>query len=363
MDRRRYLRSVLVGGLTGVAGCSGVIGGSGDGGGSGGTTAATSTAGDGPPGTTSADGSLATTTTSNATTTGATGERVVAEAPVGGRIDAGDLGVTVREPRYRDSLDGDEFGDGTTPGEGNEFLVVRPAVKNTTDGLFLDFPRLVGVRLLDDGGVEYQSTQSRRRPFGVLQLAPGEVTQGDLAFEVPTDASLSLELEFEDENSDTLGLDVALERAVFDLSTDRSPPADLPQTLGGQVHREGDRVTGGGVEVTLDGVETATSLGEYEADPGNEYVVVDVSVTNDTGEGRVVPNYPQQVRLKDGDGFNYPIDATAEAALDPVYPRGRALPDGERHRGQLVYQVPQGTAPLFWTFDFLGGDKAFWTVR
>lgn len=153
---------------------------------------------------------------------------------------------------------------------------------------------------------------------------------------------------------------------VYDLGTEADTAATLEQDLRVDLHGAGDAVAKSDMEVTLNEVRTETKLDDFtEADEGNEFAVVDVSVTNETGEATPVSIALQMV-TKDGAGWMYQVDVGAQAALDQAFEQGSELADGETRRGEIAYQVPEGTAPLYWVFEFdllADGTKTFWQLR
>lgn len=245
---------------------------------------------------------------------------------------------------------------------GNEFVVVTVAVKNETDGEYLDFNSFVQTRLTDAEAYTYAPRQAATaRPLEDRQLAPGELSRGDVVFEVPEDAA-ELVFQFDLAPIDQSSAD----RVHVDLTEEPADVAALEQELHVDVHEVGDTVAESGLMVTLNDVRTETTLGDVlEAAEGNEYVIVDSSVTNETGEARPVSVALQMV-LKDADGWTYIVDGHGQSALSRSFAQLPELRDGETRRGEITYQAPAGAEPLYWTFDFDlrgGGTKTFWRLR
>lgn len=331
-----------MGGATLLAGCGGPTGSADDPGG-GGTPGGGDTTDDGGEMTDDTD----LTDAGGGTRRAALGEVVAGET----------LSVVVRETRTEPDL-----GPYTTPGSGNEFLVVRLAVGNTTDGEFVNVGSLLQARVTDSAGDSYERTTAggTDAPLTVGQLAPGEVARGDVVFEVPRDATdLSLTL-------DLGGLALPdLDRVVVDLSSGAGPPADLSQHLGVPVAGVGDAERSAGATVTLHGVSTTDEIGFASADDGDQFAVVDVSVTNETGEATSVST-PVQMLAKEGDGLAHLVSVEAQGGLGGAFAEESPIDDGQTRRGKVAYEVPEDARPLYWTFDFwlfAGGEKAFWQLR
>ena len=342
MDRRQYLRCLGAAGGVALAGC---------------TESDDEPSDDTPAEDTPADTDTPAEDTPADTDTPEEGGGT-ASAAVGERVDGDNLSMVVRDVSETTSL-----GEFTEADEGNVFVVGRLAVKNTTSSEFADFNSLLQTRLVDDEDFTYDEaiTASTGQDLTAGQLAPGEVVRGDVVFEVPEDAS-GLELEFDFEAFSFTSLD----RVQIDLTQEASSVADLSQDLAVDVHGSGDAIERGGLTAQLQGFETTTRIDEFtQADEGMEYAIVDVSVENQTGEDQSV-SILLQMMLKDGEGFAYTVDLAAYSALDRAFEQGNPISDGQTRRGKIAYQVPEGTSPLYWTFEFdpfVGGNKSFWQVR
>jgi hypothetical protein len=109
--------------------------------------------------------------------------------------------------------------------------------------------------------------------------------------------------------------------------------------------------------------KTYTSAGgEFDTpSKGNQYLVVDVSVKNNTGQVQHMASI--QFTLTDSTGQT--IDDTI-ASLPNVHPFvGGTLQDGSTMRGQLVYEVPTGKHPYELAFagDTFSDNQTFWDIK
>jgi hypothetical protein len=341
MRRRRLLEVAGLGGATLLAGCGGTT-----------TPGDESGGGDTPDGGgTTDDGG------DDEPTDDGGGPDAVREGRLGEVVEGETISMVVRETRTESDM-----GPYTTPESGNAFLVVRLALENTTGGEFVAVGSLLQARVTDSAGDAYEQAAAARTdtPLTVGQLAPGEVARGDLVFEVPRDATgLSLELDLGE-------LDLPdLDSVVVDLSSGGGSPADLSQDLGVPLAGVGDAVTSAGTTVTLHGFSTTDEVGFASPDDGNQFAVVDVSVTNETGEATAV-SPPVQMLGKDGGGLAYPVSVEAQGGLDQAFAADSPIADGQTRRGKVAYEVPEAARPLYWTFEFwlfAGGEKAFWQLR
>lgn len=279
------------------------------------------------------------------------------EAAIGDLVEGDQLHLVVERVERTTSL-----GQFSEPDAGNEFVVVSLALKNVSDD-YVSVSNLLQTRLRDDEDFQYDQTFTGGggNTFNAGQFAPGEVERGTITFEVPEDAS-GLQLVFDLDASIIGGID----RARINLAEEAGSITSLEQNLGVEVYDTGEEIGYQDVAVIVNGARTESSLGQFsQPDEGNEFVIVDISITNNTGEERTFSTILQMM-LKDGEGYTYQESLTATGSLDRGFDEGTPLSDGETRRGELAYEVPQGTAPLYWVFEFsvfAGGDKTFWEVR
>ncbi|WP_435093461.1 DUF4352 domain-containing protein [Halorubrum sp. N11] len=308
----------------------------------------------------SSDSSDSSTDSSDSGTDGSDNEDADPEqvsATVGELVEGDQLHLVVEDVERASSL-----GRFSEPDAGNEFVVVSLALKNVSDG-YVSVSNLLQTRLRDNEDYQYDQaiTGGGGNTFNAGQFAPGEVERGTVTFEVPEDAS-GLQLVFDLDASIIGGID----RARINLEEEAASIADLEQNLGVDTYSLGEEVGYQDVTVSVNDVRTESSLGQFsEPDEGNEFVVVDISITNNTGEEQQFSTVLQMM-LKDGEGYTYQESLTATTGLDRAFDEGTPLSDGETRRGELPYEVPEGTAPLYWVFEFsvfASGDKTFWEVR
>ncbi|WP_396610579.1 DUF4352 domain-containing protein [Haloferax sp. S1W] len=345
MNRRTYL--ALVGTTVGLSGCTG-----------GGEIPRTVT--DAPVSRTTAASETPDSTPVETDDSGGDSEYEldVAEATVGEVFADGSLALVVRSIERVTQI-----GELQRAKDGHVFLVVRLAVKNTSADEYFAFSGVSQTRVLDADRQAYQQSQSFDQTgtqFTAGQLAPGEVSRGDLAYEIPTDAS-DLKLRIDFQASDPLSYD----RVVMPLGSAPDAPANVTQDLQVDVASPGEAVEFGGVSVTVNSLETTASIGgAAKAGDGKEYAIIDISVENDTDEQQQLSSL-LQMWLKDGAGFSYTHDIVATSQLEQPY--GDDYIDvGETAGGALAYRIPEGRSPLYWTLDFdlmADADKGFWKLR
>ena len=339
MDRRRFV-ALAAATVPLVAGCSGDEG-----------------TGGGP--------STSEPTTADDTGTDQPSEASPSDAPSGstervavGEVASGEnLSMVVEGVERTTSLDEFQSAD-----EGNVFVVVTLAVKNTTANEFLNFSGFLQTAIEDSEDYSYDQTfAATDNTFDGGQLAPGEVSRGDLVYEVPEDASgLVLTFDFEAFSF------TRLQRVTIDLSEQAASAATLDQNLQVDVHDPGTAVTYEDVTVTLNSVRFSEQVGDFaSAADGREYAIVNVTTDNGTDEELTVSTL-LQMGVKDDIGNTYDLDFAAQSELDRAYNEGQPIAAGGSRRGELAFEVPQSADRLYWTFEFTlwtDGDKTFWQLR
>jgi len=184
----------------------------------------------------------------------------------------------------------------------------------------------------------------------------------DLIFEVPADAGgLSLGVDLDAVSA------VEYDRVTVALDERAESVGDLKQRLRVPVHGTGETVSRSDAAVTVHSVDFTDAVGEppLEAPAGEEYAIVDVTVTNDAAEAREVAG-PLLVGVKDDRGRSYWQDVVATSQLAQSFETDSELAPGESRRGTLAHPVPRDAESLYWVFGFGlwdGGDKAFWELR
>lgn len=295
------------------------------------------------------------------TSTESTSEKTTAQAEgstsvrVGEIVDGENLSMVVRERTTTESL-----GEYTNAEAGNEFVVVRMAVKNTSSQ-YVEFSSFWQSRVKDPENHVYEpSVSTTDHPIQSGVLAPGEVARGDVVFEVPTDAG-DLTMQFDFSSFDLFEFD----RVTVDLAATAESIADLSQSLAVDVHSSGETASYQDISVTLHGVRREQSLGMFaQTEEGTEYIIPDFEITNNTGEPLTVSTL-LQMRVKDHTGLSYSSDVGATSALDTAYSEGSDIASGQSRRGELAYQVPVDTPCLYWVFNFytlMEPQKAFWSL-
>ncbi|MFC7216269.1 DUF4352 domain-containing protein [Saliphagus sp. GCM10025334] len=278
------------------------------------------------------------------------------EVVIGALVDGDQIHLVVEDVTHQT-----ELGSFFEADEGNEFVVVSLAVKNVSDE-FPEISNLLQTSLHDSEDYSYNKTfvGGEKPTFNDGPFAPGEVERGVIVFEAPVDAS-GLELQFDFDVSVSGGGN----QVHVDLESETNVHT-LEQDLQIEISDIGQTIEYGGTEVSVNSVEFEDSLGRFaEPDPGNEYAVIDISITNETGEEQRVSTLLQML-VKDEKGYSYQEDWTAATELDQEFDESSPIEDGETRRGKVAYQIEEDLSPLYWVFEFdmwVNGDKTFWQLR
>lgn len=252
-----------------------------------------------------------------------------------------------------------EIGSFSQADDGNEFVVIEMAAKNKDSTEFISFSSFFQVTLRDSESYEYnQSITGTENRLSSGELAPGEVTRGNIVFEVPQDASgLSLHVDM-DESLFSYG------GAIIDIESEGSGRT-LKQDLKTEVYDVGDTLEFGDTRFTPNEVRTSMGKDFFTPDSGNEFVVIDITVENNSDDELSV-SILLQMDLKDDLGYTYSTSLSGTSSLDRGFSQGQPIAPNSKRRGEIAFEVEQGLSPLYLMMDFeifREGDKAFFQLR
>jgi hypothetical protein len=181
-----------------------------------------------------------------------------------------------------------------------------------------------------------------RSPDG--EISPGERIRGQVGFQVPQDAT-GLVFVFD---ADVWGRG----KVFVELGpepTALEPPAELPGERPLTTYAVGDVIEIGDLTITVNEVNNPPGDSFSRPDEGNEFLVVDVTITNRSAEAVAISSVLQMF-VKDATGQYYVLDIMASAASGGTTPDGEVAP-GETIRGQAGFQVPEDATNLVFVFD------------
>lgn len=253
---------------------------------------------------------------------------------------------------------GVDLGELARPAEGTELVVVTFWVKNVSSNHIARIAQ-PGMIIDADGNTYERTFRNTGRKYQIHDLYPGEVSWGDLVYEVPVEASgLLLKTEFTREQFGYDYVIIDLESREFDNSRLVQELQDPPLPLG-------EMVTANGWEATFERVRTATLIGESTVPvPDHEFIIPSIAVVNTYSQERFTGPTLFEMYLKDDTGRAFSLDVARFSLRQPFH-AGNILPDVPV-RGDIAYQVPTGRAPLYLTCDltpFYLGSRFIWKVR
>jgi hypothetical protein len=140
-----------------------------------------------------------------------------------------------------------------------------------------------------------------------------------------------------------------------DASTD-PPPKHLAG--GGRPSKVGERTEAGGIALTIESVTRQGGLGKFVvAKEGNEFVVITV-VIETTGRD-YAPYHWAFFTAKDNQGVQYKATRNPfEGGL-----RNYELPKGDKIRGEVAFEVKEGTGGLVVTYEPTIAGEGYQAVR
>jgi hypothetical protein len=115
----------------------------------------------------------------------------------------------------------------------------------------------------------------------------------------------------------------------------------------------------GDAEVTVHGVRESRGGEFLKPDPGNKWVIVDVSARN-VGSDPYALSSMLQTAVRDSSGRNYnlAIGADTQGSFDGTMPVGGTI------RGEVAFEVPVNAPGLVFIFEqAFGTTQAFWTLQ
>ena len=263
------------------------------------------------------------------------------------------IGDTVMVVLGWDEPAGNQF---AKPDAGNKFVAVEIILVNRGNSPS-SVSSLLQMALKDDTDQKYSIDLMASAVVSSSldgELAPGEKVRGRAAFQVPGTAK---------------GLKFVFDATVFGTGkvfVDLGPEPimlEAPPSIQGeaeqQVYQVGQSVEVENLVLTVNAVTSLTGDQFNKPEPGNVFLVVDLTIEN-KGKSAEAISSMLQIWLKDVEGRKYTLDLSASVAAGGATPDGELAP-GERTRGKVGFQVPESVQGLTLVFDasVFGGGKVF----
>lgn len=270
---------------------------------------------------------------------------------VGDIIDFGDILMIVLG---WSSPPGDDF---AKPEDGNKFVVVDLVFVNTGSSSE-SLSSMLQMQLKDVTSQVYNIDFSAAMAIDASspegEISPGERIRGSVGFQTPQDVT-GLQFVFDASflGGDRIFVDLGDEPVMVEA------PAEIEGETAITAFEVGDQIEIGDLGLVVNEVTFPTGDDFTQPDEGKKFVVVDLSITNNTDSSQAVSSL-LQMQMKDATGQIYGVDMMASMAAGGASPDGELAP-GETLRGQVGYQVPVDVQGLVFVFDgdFFGSGKVF----
>jgi hypothetical protein len=232
------------------------------------------------------------------------------------------------------------------PESGNKFISTDCVVVNS--GALPLALHSFSLYLKDETGQKYEQNTSASMAVGggpqSIELSPGERLWIRQGFQIPeTRAGFQFIFDPVEKYAGKIFVDLGSEPGLV------HPPANLPgeQTL--QIHQPDQTVVAGGLAISINAVNYSMG-GEYiKPKPGNKFVVVDVTIENQSSSNIKVMIYGQMA-LKDSRGWVTFPTPSALIAPNEATPDGDLVP-GEKIRGNVGFEILEDATGLVLMFD------------
>ena len=197
-------------------------------------------------------------------------------------------------------------------------------------------PGVVGLCMLVALGYVLHGRPPVTQPASDAVLATGEVQQ------TPADSAAAVVTPTPVQAAATAVLTAALQ------------PTAVPKAASAQRYTAGQTAELKGVRVTLHEARFLQGNQRFTPPAGMRFLVVTVTFENTTDQD-VLLSTALQMELKDDRGQAYGIDFVATAAAGGKQPDGKVAP-GDKLRGPVGYQIPEGASGLQWIYKELFGS-------
>ncbi|GIV70077.1 DUF4352 domain-containing protein [Caldilinea sp.] len=247
--------------------------------------------------------------------------------------------------------------DFSKPDAGKKFVAVELLIVNNSQSA-MPISTLLQMSMKDNTGQKYDVDFAASTAIGGGsldgELAPGEKVRGKVGFQVAENAT-GLQFVFDASvwGTGKVFVDLGAEPVTVE------PPASIVGETPQQTYKVGDVIQIGTVTLTVNGVSNPAGDQFSKPNPGNKFLVVDLTIEN-KGTAAITISTLLQMWLKDPSGKKYDVDLMASTASGGSSPDGE-IAAGEKLRGQVGFQVPDNATGLVFVFDadVWGSGKVF----
>lgn len=125
------------------------------------------------------------------------------------------------------------------------------------------------------------------------------------------------------------------------------------ETTAISAHNIGESANDSNTKITLNGVRYDKIINTIKVEPGNRYVIINITVENIGKDTDITYIWPQFVLISSGvrEGMPSDIDDMASTELDMSF-NGEEIKPGEKRQGELAFQIPEDTKDLKLRFEY-----------
>jgi hypothetical protein len=177
-----------------------------------------------------------------------------------------------------------------------------------------------------------------------LELASGEKLWTRIGFQIPEGAA-GLQLIYD-------ALEEIAGKVFVELGDEPvsvTPPEKLPGESEQQVYTSNQPVEINGLFITVNGASYSSGTEYLKPNPGAQWVVVDLTLENKRESSVNITSYTQLL-LKDSQGWLCLHTPSPLMGTGGAEPNGELI-SGEKMRGQVGFEVPQGASGLVLMYD------------
>lgn len=233
------------------------------------------------------------------------------------------------------------------PDEGNKFIAVELMIINSSESA-KSISTLMQMSVKDEKDQKYDvdlfaaSSISGGNLDG--ELSPGERIRGKVGFQVPESVQ-NLQFVFD-------AAFLSSGKVFVDLGSEPisvEPPSDLTGSTAMETYDIGDLIEINNHTMVVLGWEDVPAGEFLTPEAGNKFVAVEMFFVNNSQDSISISSL-LQMTLKDEADRSYDIDFSASSEIKDGSVDGSLVP-GEKVRGKVGYQVPEGVQNMQFVFD------------
>lgn len=118
-------------------------------------------------------------------------------------------------------------------------------------------------------------------------------------------------------------------------------------------HSIGESANDDNTKITLNSVRYVTTINGANAEPGNQYVIVNITVENIGRDKNITYIWPQFTLISSGARESMPndIDDAASTELEKSF-NGEDIEPGDKRQGELAFQISEDAKDLKLRFEY-----------